>query len=199
MEKANIFLKGLMKMRIGVDIDGVVSDSYPFWLPELNRHFGKNIATIDNYNIHTVYDVPGEEMNEFFVNNAEYLFSNTKPVPGAREGIETLQREGHEIIYITARTTEERDVTLRWFKKNEIPYREDHVLFTGLRSKLDLVKVWGIEAFVEDYLVNASMIAAAGVPVFLLDADYNRSDLPAGVTRCYNWPEIVEGIRSLNP
>lgn len=185
-------------MRIGVDIDGVVSDSYPFWLTELNQHFGKSITSIDNYDIHLVFNVPREAMNDFFVGRTEYLFLNTKPVPGAKEGIEALLREGHEVIYITARTLEERDVTLRWLRTFEIPHKEEHVLFTGLKSKLGLVKLWEIEAFVEDYLGNAKMIANSGVPVFLLNADYNKGKLPVDIVRCHSWEEIVNGIRRIS-
>ena len=185
-------------MRIGVDIDGVVSDSYPFWLMELNLHFGKNITVIDDYEMHLVFDVSRDAMNDYFVCNAERLLMSPQPISGAKEGIETLLREGHEVIYITARTPEERDVTVRWLTMCEIPHEDDHVLFAGFSSKLDLVKQWGIEAFIEDYQVNAKLIAQGGVPVFLLNASYNQEELATGITRCHSWDEILEGIQSLN-
>ena len=184
-------------MRIGVDIDGVVSDSYPFWLTELNQHFGKNIAVIDDYEMHLVFDVSREAMNDFFVCNAERLLITPTPISGAKEGIETLLREGHEVIYITARTPEERDVTVRWLTRCGIPHEHEHVLFAGFSSKLDLVKQWEIEAFIEDYQVNAKLIAKSGVPVFLLNASYNQEELPTGITRCHSWDEILEGIQEL--
>ena len=185
-------------MRIGVDIDGVVSDSYPFWLTELNVHFGKNVTVIDDYEMHLAFDVSRDAINDFFVNNAEHLLITPKPISGAKEGIEALLRQGHEIIYITARTSEERDVTVRWLTLCGIPHEDDHVLFAGFSSKLDLVKQWGIEVFIEDYQVNAKLIAQGGVPVFLLNASYNQAELATGITRCHCWDEILEGIQSLN-
>lgn len=182
-------------MRIGIDIDGVVSDSYPAWLEELNRHYGKNITVIDDYEMHLAFDVPREDMNNFFTCNSERLLMMPKPVSGAKEGIETLLQEGHEAIYITARTHEEKDVTVRWLIGCGIPH--EHVLFTAFKSKVDLVKQWKIEVFVEDYLVNAKAIAECGIPVFLLNTSYNQEELPAGITRCQNWNEILEGIRLL--
>ena len=182
-------------MRIGVDIDGVVSDSYPAWLEELNRHFGKNITVLDNYEMHLVFDVPREDMNEFFVGNVERLFLMANPVSGALEGIQTLLREGHEVIYVTARTPEEKDVTVRWLTMHGIPH--EHVLFTGFKSKVDFVKQWGIEAFIEDYQENAKVIAESGVPVFLLNASYNQVCHSKGITRCHSWNEILEGIQRL--
>jgi len=182
-------------VRIGVDIDGVVSDSYPFWLTELNLHFGKNITVIDDYEMHLAFDVSRDAINDFFVCNAEHLLSIPEPIMGAKAGIETLLREGHEVIYITARTPEERDVTVRWLTKCEIPHEHERVLFAGFGSKLDLVKLWGIEAFIEDYQVNAKLIAESGVPVFLLNASYNQEELTKGITRCHSWDEIIEGIQ----
>jgi len=182
-------------VRIGVDIDGVVSDSYPFWLDELNRHFGKNITVIDDYDMHLVFNVPREDMNNFFVGNVERLMTMPKPVPGAKEGIEALLQEGHEVIYVTARTVEEKDVTVRWLTMSEIPH--EHVLFTGFKSKVDVVKEWGIEVFIEDYHVNAKLIAESGVPVLLLDTSYNQKELTTGITRCHSWDEILAGIRGI--
>lgn len=183
-------------MRIGIDIDGVVSDSYPAWLEELNQHFGKNISVLNDYEMHLVFDVPWEDMDNFFASNVERLFMMTKPICGARESIQTLLREGHEVIFVTARTLEEKDVTLRWLSLHGIPY--EHVLFSGLKSKVDLIKQWEIEVFIEDYQVNAKMIAESGVPVFLLNASYNQVELSHGIKRCQNWDEILAGIKHLS-
>ncbi|WP_088187424.1 hypothetical protein [Desulfosporosinus sp. FKA] len=184
-------------MRIGVDIDGVVSDSYPYWMQELNQYFGKDVKTITNYDMHRDFEVPRSDMNDFFVGNAERLLFMPNIVAGAKEGIEALIKEGHEIIYVTARTPEEKDVTIRWLAKSEIPH--EHVLFSGFNSKVDLVKEWGIKAFIEDYHVNAQEIAAIGVPVFLLTTSYNLNyeELSQGIKRCRSWKDIVEGIREL--
>lgn len=182
-------------MRIGVDIDGVISDSYPAWLQELNRHYGKNVTVLEDYEMHLVFDVPWDDMNDFFVRHVERLFTIPKPISGAKEGIETLLQEGHEVIYVTARTPEEEDITLRWLSQYEIPY--EHVIFTGFKSKVDLVQQREIEVFIEDYHVNAKAIAASGVPVLLLNTSYNQVELPSGVTRCQDWNQILEEIRQL--
>ena len=186
-------------MRIGVDIDGVVCDSYPAWLQELNLHYGKNITVVTDYEMHLVFDVPRDDMNNFFVVNVERLLMMPKPVSGAKEGIEALLREGHEVIYVTARTPEEKDITVRWLTMHEIPHEHERVLFSGFKSKVDLVKQWGIEVFIEDYQVNAKAIAESGVPVLLLNASYNQDKpLQTGITRCQSWNEILEGMQQFN-
>ncbi|MHB8126456.1 MAG: 5' nucleotidase, NT5C type [Desulfitobacteriaceae bacterium] len=182
-------------MRIGVDIDGVIADSYSVWLHELNRHYGKNIPVLEDYDIHLVFDVPWDDMNDFFKQNTEQLFSMPQPMQGAKEGLETLLDDGHEVIYITARVPEEKEVTLRWLQKYQIPY--EHILFVGDNSKVDIIKQWEMHVFVEDYLVNAKSIAQSGVPALLLNASYNQGQLPAGITRCHSWQEILQEISRL--
>jgi uncharacterized protein len=182
-------------LRIGVDIDGVISDSYPAWLAELNRYYGKNITVLEDYEMHLVFDVPWDDMNNFFVSNVEKLFEIPKPMKGAKEGIETLLGIGHEIIYITARSQEEEEFTLHWMKKHGIPYEK--ILFTGFKSKVDLVKQWNLELFIEDYMVNAKAIAQLGIPVLLLNASYNQGELPSGINRCFDWQDILSQIQRL--
>ncbi|MDR3600432.1 MAG: hypothetical protein P4L49_08150 [Desulfosporosinus sp.] len=186
-------------MRIGVDIDGVISDSYPVWLKELNRHYGKNIEVIDDYDMHLVFDVPSDDMNNFFEGNVERLLMMPHPVAGAKEGIETLLREGHEVIYVTARTLEQKDITVRWLTMYDIPHEHEQVLFSGFKSKVELIKQWQIEVFIEDYQVNAKAIAESGVPVLLLNTTYNQEkQLPKGIIRCQSWNEILAGMQQFN-
>jgi len=182
-------------LRIGIDIDGVVSDSYTAWLGELNRHFGKNVTVLKDYEMHMAFDVPSEEMSRFFVENVDRLFTIPQPMAGAREGICALLERGHEIVYITARRECERRLTLQWMERHGIPY--EHALFTGFGSKVELAREWRLEVFIEDYLKNAKAIAALGIPVLLLDADYNRGETPPGVIRCADWKDIVTTIDSL--
>ena len=182
-------------MYIGIDIDGVVSDSYTAWLGELNRHYDKNITVLEDYEMHLVFDVPWDDMNSFFVENVERLFSIPNPVKGAREAIVKLLQDGHQIIYITARTPEEEKYTTAWMEKHGIPY--DKILFTGLKSKVDLVRQHNVELFIEDYMKNAKAISGIGVPVLLLDATYNQQELPQGVIRCKDWSEILEEIQAI--
>ncbi len=183
-------------MRIGVDIDGVVADSYPAWLQELNRHYGKQITVLEDYEMHLVFDVPFDDMNNFFVENVEYLLSMPKPIQGAKESIEKLIQEGHDIVYITARRPEEEEITRDWLKKHGIPH--ETVLFSGFNSKVELVRQWQMQAFVEDHSVNARGIAQIGVPVFLLTTSYNKGEvLPENVARCADWPCILQGLLQL--
>lgn len=181
-------------MRIGVDIDGVVSDSYTVWLEEMNRYFGKNISILEDYDVHVVYDVSWDEMNNFFKQNMEYLFMLPQPMKWAKLGIESLIAQGHEIIYVTARAADEEEITRRWMDKHAIPY--EHLVFSDMKSKVDLARQWKLDVFIEDYSKNAIELAKSGISVLLLDASYNQGELPSGIRRCRDWNEIVQLINS---
>ncbi|MGI6450460.1 MAG: 5' nucleotidase, NT5C type [Desulfitobacteriia bacterium] len=179
----------MLGLKIGLDIDGVVANSFPVFLRELNKHYGKNLAQIDNYKMTELYEVSEDDLGAFFNENVEYLYSAPEPIAGALASIEAWFQAGHEIIFITARKLgiEER-VTRKWFQKYGLP--DEKIIFVGGASKTFAVKEYRLDVFVEDFMSNVLEIAALGVPVLLLDAPYNQGKLPVGVTRCYNWEDI---------
>ena len=54
-------------MKIGVDIDGVLANSLPLWVTELNKFFNKNkqLEEIHLYEIHKTYGVTFNELKLF--------------------------------------------------------------------------------------------------------------------------------------
>ncbi|HHV65612.1 MAG TPA: hypothetical protein GXX46_11195 [Peptococcaceae bacterium] len=178
-----------MGLKIGLDIDGVVANSFPVFLRELNKHYGKNLAQIDNYKMTELFEVSQEDLSAFFDANVEYLYFAPEPMAGALATIESWFQAGHEIIFITARKLGiQEQVTRKWFKKYGLP--DEKIIFAGGASKTFAVREYCLDVFVEDFTTNAFEIAAIGVPVLLLDAPYNQGKLPTGVTRCYNWEDI---------
>lgn len=176
-----------------MDIDGVVADSFPVFLKEINEYYGKNITIIDHYDMAKVFNVPWEEMRFFFEENMEHLYKSPKPVSGAVSGIYSLLEKGHEIIYVTARTCgAQEEATCRWFDAHKIP--KEKIVFAGGTSKTQAVKDFSIDIFVEDFIDNALDIASLGIPVLLLDSPYNQAVLPPNIIRCYSWKEIMDNI-----
>jgi hypothetical protein len=53
--------------------------------------------------------------------------SLAKPIPGAKEALESLRAEGHQIIIYTARTWSELAMTKFWLEKYEIPFDGIHM------------------------------------------------------------------------
>lgn len=74
-------------------------------------------------------------MREFYRTDRIY---NTKPVPGAREGVETLKQMGFRLIIVTARSEDTADESWKWLERHfpgvlqcPVPLLRNSPLFVG--------------------------------------------------------------------
>lgn len=180
-------------MRIGVDIDGVLADSLPLWTKELNRFFGKNktVEGIHLYDICQTYGITQKQLDEFLRLKGRYLMTAPPPVKGSTQFLPKL-KEKHEIFIITARNKRYEGETVSWLKKCGIPY--DELILLGSHDKREACVGNGVGVMIEDTLEVSVKVTAAGVPVLLLDAPYNRGALPEKVLRVRSWEEIFRAI-----
>lgn len=171
-------------MKLGIDLDGVVIDTYPAWynffkpkfpdvrLEELvHAHANPEYAAFADANLRTLY--------------CDLL----SPVPGAVETLGELSRAGHEVHFISARTPLVRDMTVEWLERHGVRF-DGLTLLEGADKGLASLAA-GVELFVEDAPYNAEAIRAVGVPVLLYDAEYNRGYDAPGVTRVLDWTAIA--------
>ena len=93
-------------MKIGIDLDGVVFNTEMLWFTfaelydciELNQN---SIVNKDEARIQEKYNWSDEEIKVFFDKYA--AIKDFDIMPGAREVINLLKKDGHELIVITAR------------------------------------------------------------------------------------------------
>lgn len=180
-------------MRIGVDIDGVLADSLPLWINELNRFFNKNkrLEEIHLYDICQTYEITTGELHNFLARKGKYLMSKPLPVIGASHYLSRI-KQYHDIYIVTARDELYRRETRGWLKKHGLPY--DELLLLGSHEKKEACLEKKLNLLVEDTLEIGIKVSAAGVPVFLMDAPYNQGALPGLVYRKRSWDEIYRSI-----
>ncbi|BAF60776.1 MAG: hypothetical protein HPY89_12575 [Pelotomaculum sp.] len=180
-------------MRIGVDIDGVLADSLPLWVGELNRFFNKNrrVEEIHLFDICKTYGITERELNEFLRRKGRYLMTGPPPVAGAPYYLKKIKQH-HEIFIITARDGQFRRETGEWLEKHGLPY--DELILLGSHEKREACLESGLNVLVEDTLEISIKVSSAGVPVLLLDAPYNQGALPGLVYRKRSWEEIYRTI-----
>jgi len=180
-------------MRIGVDIDGVLADSLPLWVEELNRFFnkGKRLEEIHLFDICQTYEITGEELSKFLDRRGRYLMTAPPPVAGAPYYLSRI-KQYHEIYIITAREEQYGRETQEWLKKHELPY--DDLLLLGNHDKKEACLAKKLHVMVEDTLEIGVDVSAAGVPVLLMDAPYNRGPLPGLVYRKRSWREVYRAV-----
>lgn len=180
-------------MKVGVDIDGVVADVMPLWLKTLENAFQRKMPSKAgmHFNEAEVYGLTYEQLEQFYRNNESLFVRESLPMKGAVEHLARLMTE-HQVYLVSARFKSQLENTINWLVQHDVPYTE--LILLGSIDKRQTCVDFNLEIFVEDSLANACQLAVHGIPVLLLDAPYNQGELPAGVTRCFNWAEIYELI-----
>src|SRR6056297_2901980 len=125
----NLLCGQYMQYKIGIDIDGVLTDEGPrknsIWQQKMNELFDREIKLKKyTYNLAEAYDITGEELQLFLKEKLPEVYAEVKPALGARETLKELESAGHELILITARNEIFKSLTENWLNKHDIPYHE---------------------------------------------------------------------------
>lgn len=186
-------------MRIGIDIDGVMTNLEQFEMDygiKFIQETGKGkITDITQYEIKKVFNWTDKE-EEIFWKKYIMEFAENKPRRFVSEIIKEL-RQKHEIYIITARNNNELDnmseYVKDWLKKYDIIY--DNLIFSE-EDKLENCMKYKIDVMIEDKPDNIIKISNQ-IPVICFDARYNRNCKGKNITRCYSWHDIKEKIKNI--
>ena len=195
-------------MNIGIDIDNTITEVQE----ELNNaayeyaiKLGKNISDANNpfedikNNVDTYkkkFQFSYDELKYFLKNIQEEITNKAKPRDKAVEVINTLKKEGHKIIIITARDSEFHDdpylLSKSWLDKNNIEYDK---LIVNAREKGKVCKKENINLFIDDQINNCVDVLKEGIKVIRIsNENCNNKD----ITDLKNWTKIYEYIGELN-
>lgn len=193
-------------MRIGIDIDGVLTDAERMLLDYGckfcdEKNFIQDIK-IGEYEARDTFHWTIEQEEKFWNQYIIAYFTKYPPRAFASEVIEKLKQEGNEIYIITARNgwgipkDEEgkvEDYTKQWLKENQIYY--DKIMFTT-GSKLPYCKENEIDIMIEDSPTNIVDIAKE-IPVICFHSTYNAPIEGKNITRAYAWYHIYSHIKTI--
>lgn len=152
-------------MKIGIDIDGVILDfertmrTYAelYDLLILRKNGVKDETQFDYLKR---YDWTEEERQKFIDDYLVYATINSTPiVPLAKEMLELLKAEGHQIFFITARgllKKETKMAVLQVFQRENIP--TDNI-YWGVKDKVSKCKELGIDVMIEDNPITCKLLS----------------------------------------
>ena len=189
-------------MRIGIDIDGVLTNIERWQLDYGGKFFSKfNKSVVDRngYEIKEIFGVSDDLDNQFW---NEFLYEYVTKEPSrkfASEVIKKLKEDGNEIYivtarYLTDRNTKEgqemREIVVKWLEEQNIFY--DKIVFTP-DDKLETCKKNDIDVMIEDKAENINKISSA-IPVICFHAGYNKECKGQNIYRAYTWYDIYNLI-----
>ena len=121
-------------MRIGIDIDGVLTDVIRYACDYGSKYFfdkyGKLDINIDSWSLKDMFNVSDEEDKECWLKIVDNYAINESARPFAAEIIDKIKNENNEIYIITARSASKWDdvngemnnILISWLNNNNIKY-----------------------------------------------------------------------------
>lgn len=179
----------MRRLKIGVDIDGVLANIVDRMLPLLARECGRRVVEDDIvcYEFTTALNISDERvaalLDELI---ADGHYEAAPPVTGAVQGLEALSH--HQLWLVTSRPERARDQTVRWLQRHRVPFHELVFAQAGRKAR----NGEGFDLFVEDNLDTALALSRESIPVLLFDRPWNRQPtLPENVERVRGWGDIA--------
>lgn len=197
-------------MRIGIDVDGVLTNYEKFQLEkgkEYFRDFDTSTFDFTEYDVEQIFNCTHKERNKFWT---KYIFQYCLTQPMTRDAslvINQLHNEGNEIYIITGRVhTKEKGITgslfremlTRWLKKNEIPY-EKIIYCDEKGSEVDKYNACvdnKIDVMIDDKKENINELSKI-TRVLCYDSLYNQECKGDNITRVHNFNEVYQAIKQI--
>lgn len=160
-------------MRLKVDIDNVIRDMGAEMVKIHNEMFETELtkADITDYDVNIAFPKfleTGIDAREYFFQNcARTLYTISKPMFGAIDGLKLAKALGHEIVIVSYQPSYiNKLLTLQWLKNNNVPY--DSLILTDTPDKS-----W-IPA---DYIIddNPKFLEEDSAKTVCIDWAYNKS------------------------
>ncbi len=194
-------------MRIGIDIDGVLTDLDRFQFDYFSKFCVDNKIpykiTKSDYDISVSFGLSDKQENLFWDKYLDFYANEEKARDFSSEVIKKLKDEGYEIYIITARwLTNRKDDAIGekmrktvkdWLKRNDIVY--DKLIFSNAAKerKIDEIKKYKVDVMIEDSPNNIRELSKH-IPIICYDASYNKDCRGKNIFRCYSWYDIYKNI-----
>ena len=191
-------------MKIGVDLDGVVFNTEMLWFTyaelydciELNKN---SIVNKEEARVQEKYNWSESEINKFFEKYAD--IEEFDIMPGAKEVINLLKKEGHELVVITARGSiaNQKLGSSIAAKKLEQEGIEFDKYYWKQQEKLETCKKEKIDVMIDDNYNVCEALSKENIPVIYFHS-LNRKHFKEkdGLKEVSNWGEVYRYIKTLN-
>lgn len=193
-------------LRIGVDLDQVVTNAFENVVKRFNDRFGTRF-TLDD--IESYYFLEGVNIGNSeervvllrrWYSDEGVVFDDAVPIKDSQEIINRLVLENHDIHFISSREPHLRIRTIKWLRQFGFPASDSNVHlrerqdWDGVSFKVHRASQLGLHLFIDD---DSRVAEQLEIPVILLDYPWNRRVTTTNVHRAASWAEIYQFIKRL--
>lgn len=183
-------------MRIGIDIDDVITDTSLTMREYINK-YDKSGEITEHIEAVMRGEMPTLNIKKFFEENCIKIFSDAKVKQNASEVTQRLLDSGNEIFIITSRGETKfkgsQKVTLEYLRAHDIKFTQ--ILFNSF-EKDKICEENNIDVMVDDSSKYCMEIAKKNIKSILFTSEVNKS-INVDVPRVSNWLELEEKINQI--
>ena len=179
-------------MKIGIDIDDTVTET----LDEIKRLLALHEHEYAPEGEHIVPNhlIKNEFSQRFFADYAYEMLHDLKLKPHVKEVLLKLHEEGHELLFITARSNtylgDSYKFTKDYLDRNNVYYDK---LFAGEEHKLERCLAEGVDLMIDDSVRTCNRVQEGGVKSLVFNSEFNMND-ETTCDRVDNWDQIYEYV-----
>lgn len=187
-------------MKIGIDIDNVITKTFSKTLEYIEKCDNKE-ELLNNIKAITTGDNSVKCVDVFYKKNSLKVFEQAELMEGAKENIDRLLEDGHEIIIITLRGDKLQEykgsekITLDYFKKYDIKYNK--IIFSSI-DKVKDCKENNIDILIDDSVSNCIKAEKEGINAIIFNTETNKNIDDRNIKRVTDWNEIYEEILKMS-
>ncbi len=165
-------------MRIGFDLDDTIGNFSEVFL-RYSTMFGKNLRTrsagTSHHSTSSILKWSKKERESFYKLYIEDIAGSLTPIKGAKETLEKLKKDGHEIYIISSRSRNYYlrpfALTYNWLIKHDIPF--DH-LIVDAKDKVYACIDLKIDLYIDDNIDIVNSLHRSGIKSFLMTTPFNK-------------------------
>ena len=185
-------------MRIGIDIDDTITNTWQYMIPTYEKvfHIDKKILSTSIPYYGSIKDKVNLTIDKYLDTMRNYydtLALNFPLKKDVKEVIDNLHKLGHTIIFITSRGkayTDPFEITKKYLDNNQIYYDK---LIVRAHYKDEVCLKEKIDLFIDDSIKHCTKVQASGIEVLMVDAPYNQKYKEFHHFK--TWKEIEEYIK----
>lgn len=189
-------------MKIGIDLDGVVFNTEMLWSTyaelydciDLNRN---SVITREEPRFQDRYAWTEEEQNAFLDKYAD--ITEFDMMPGAKQVINMLKEDGHELIVITARgaiPNQKEGANIAEQRLNSEGIKFDKY-YSKQKEKINICQLENVDVMIDDNYHICEAMKEAGIPVIYFNSCRKHINEKDGLKEVANWGEVYRVIKGL--